>query len=641
MDQAGIPKRRQATPQAPPRDFKPRKNGTPAVPSTPPANVPRAMPQPAPQITPPPMQGAQRSMGQSPAPVQRQKQAPPQQQARRSGGFNPMQGPMGANVERARQAAASMYEVPVQRQTPSMPQAAQQPRMQQPMQRAPKQAPAQRIERAAPATPAQEAALSMFGPMQAMSGESPQQEYRPGTKLQFPEVPYGQMQAAYEATQGEPGGDDGYQYTSKFDEATQDAFKEAYAQNPDKLAFANDFIEKFGLGEFVALFGWEGLEDVYGEQEKRPYSISEEALKSAVESGEYTNVGPESVPDSLIEALKSAVMEGLIGESEGLYTDEEMEAQAQAVIGQADEAKAALAQQMAMRGMGASGLYGSGFGNIDSQLIDTLNDLALQNKALGTEVDLKKLGISATALANMLQEESRRSMFDAQMEYQKSLDDMSNRDIYKQNIAAALGAKKWDAQSSALVSQMMDAKVPWSDIEELLTVRPGGVVSIDKSGAFELLGTPEDERSAYQSSADEGGMEAWALDLLNNPERLEEEGTKAQLNGLYEDWKNTVPSDMHAFVDSPEEWLDYYFGAPPSNMDDEALDAWWAGKEAAERQVALEYGYAFSPPGLNKEKYDELSYSEKTQLWNSYWALQGDMDALVDGPWANYSNLIE
>lgn len=544
-----------------------------------------------------------------------------------------MQGPMGANVERARQAAASMYEVPVQRQTPSMPQAAQQPRMQEPMQRAPKQAPAQRIERAAPATPAQEAALSMFGPMQAMSGELPQQEYRPGTEPQLPGLPYGQMQAAYEATQGEPGGGEGYQYTSKFDEATQDSFKEAYAQNPDKLAFANDFIEKYGLGEFVAIFGWEGLEDVYGEQEKRPYSISEESFKDAVESGEYTNVGPEPVPNSLLEAVKSAVMEGLTGESKGLYTDEEMEAQAQSVIGQADEAKAALAQQMAMRGMGASGLYGSGFGNIDSNLIDTLNDLALQNKALGTEVDLKKLGISSSMLANLLGDETRRMIFEEQLKYQKEQDAMSNADIVRQNLAAALGGSRWDEDAYAAAGEAFASGVPLWKISASVEKNAAGELVL-KEGGLETLQGLTTEAQENPETSDKVYLNDWAQSMLDDPGQYAEGSeAKATLDAMYADWKANKPEGTFKEFDSAMEWLEYYWGDPTGDMAPAQVAQYLEEKEAAERAALGQQSYSYAPeefvpyigPDGTEMEWLEMSEYQRKAIWEAYWA--GELDA--------------
>lgn len=625
MDQAGIPKRRQATPQAPPRDFKPRKNGTPAVPSTPPANVPRAMPQPAPQITPPPMQGAQRSMGQSPAPVQ----APPQQQARRSGGFNPMQGPMGANVERARQAAASMYEVPVQRQAPSMPQAAQQPRMQEPMQQAPKRAPAQRIERAAPATPAQEAALSMFGPMQARGGK-PLPSGDGFDVWEAQKVMEANERAQEEQAQKEAN-------AAKLAMQAASAMPE-YQSGSGLVGPGQKFLEQAqavllsqGAAGLQSLSGFPQAIDILGGLEPDEMQRVAEILNDPA-----LNQSLESLPEYLVDQIAGI----LGGSSKGLYTDEELQAQAQTVIGQADEAKAALAQQMAMRGMGASGLYGSGFGNIDSNLIDTLNDLALQNKALGTEVDLKKLGISSSMLANLLGDETRRMIFEEQLKYQKEQDAMSNADIIRQNLAAALGGSKWDEDAYAAAGEAFASGVPLYEIEKSVEKNAAGELVL-KEGGLETLQGLTAEAQENPGASDKVYLNDWAQSMLDDPGQYAE-GSEAKetLDAMYADWMANKPKDTYMTFDDPMKWLEYYWGDPTGDMAPAQVAQYLKEKEAAERAALEQQSYSYAPeefvpyigPDGTEMEWLEMDEFQRKAIWEKYWAGELDAENPLSGP---------
>ena len=184
--------------------------------------------------------------------------------------------------------------------------------------------------------------------------------------------------------------------------------------------------------------------------------------------------------DNAQQDLFDIIMEGLTGESEGLFTDDEMSAQAQALKKEADAAKQKLAMQMAMRGMGASGLAGAGFGNIDSKLVDAINQLAITSKAQGAELDLNKAGTAASLLSSLQSDETRRYLAEMAFDYQKEQDALANAEVWQNNALAKVGADRFSAGEAGKISRMLAAGVPWYEIEENLGISQQG----DESVAF-------------------------------------------------------------------------------------------------------------------------------------------------------------
>ena len=289
----------------------------------------------------------------------------------------------------------------------------------------------------------------------------------------------------------------------------------------------------------------------------------------------------------------------------------------------AAEAKQDLAMKMAMRGMGASGLAGAGFGNIDSKLIDTINDLALQSKALGTEVDLKKLGIAGPLLANLLNDETRRLIAEKNLDYAKEQDALSNQSIFLNNLAAEFGAEKWDPESASEINRLMDEGVPWWKIKKYVTVSPSGT-------AF-YTGEPGDidtEGSSDGSSGfDKESVDDWAGSVLSDPRFLEEESE--DLQRMYDRWRGSA-ANSYQFA-SAEEWLDYYFGdaAGFDEMTNEEQQKYLEEKRQASRALVDIKGFEFAPPGFvppPKQDGDEgevtpwvgLSSYQKEMYWEYY-----------------------
>lgn len=646
-----IPRKKQATPQAPAREFKPRKNGAPAVPATPPANIPQQ--RQAQPVQQPPIRGAQQSVGQPPV------QRAPQRAQRR---FNPMQGPSGSNMGTARQAAATMFMPPVPRQQPQMPSAAgggaraagMQRSRQMPMQAPVRRQATQPMPQRQKSSPQQEAALDMFGPMFARSGDVPV----PDPGFGNPQVDAFIEQDRKESAPG-PGGlsqDDLMVSGGQFIDTVapgQPSFDDEQASGIAKVTEIPENLQ----GDHLVGPGYidtdgDGLADIYvsqggvgiggniSEDERRPGSgMSLDQLQEMVSSGKYSGVGTgaqagTSGGSELTDALEEAILALLTEDSEGLYSDEELAAQAQSLIKDAAEAKQDLAMKMAMRGMGASGLAGAGFGNIDSQLIDTINDLALQSKALGTEVDLKKLGIAGPLLANLLNDETRRLIAEKNFDYMKEQDALSNQGIFLNNLAAEFGAEKWDPESASEIGRLMEEGVPWWKIKKYVTVTPAGTAFYTgKPGDIDTEGS-----SDGSSGFDKQSVDDWAGSVLSDPRFFEEESEN--IERMYERWKSSA-ANPDQFTSS-EEWLDYYFGdaAGLDEMTYEEQQQYLQEKRQASRSLVAVKGFEFAPPGFvppPNPSGDEgevipwvgLSSFQKEMYWEYYFQ---DRDMYGVGP---------
>ncbi len=542
-----IPRKRQAAPQAPAREFKPRKNGTPAVPATPPANMPS--PAPAPQMQQPPMRGAARSMGRAP---QQEQRAPQRAPERAQGRFNPMQGPMGAGMDRARQAAATMFmdrapkpmqpSMPQQPKTPppampsAMPQRQMQPAAQSAMQRAPQKAPKpQQTSQPQDFSPAQQAALDIAGmvPEQATIklgavGSDPE------------EKDMGEIIAGLE---------------KQLEQKQKSDVMNAMALVPA--------VDPSALGAF---------------------DITPEMFEAAKQAAEFAS------ETSTIEQLEQKIADLLSGESEGIYTEDEIQAQVDALKKDAAAAKQDLAMKMAMRGMGASGLAGAGFGNIDAELIGAINELAIQNKALGIERDLKELGITGPLLANLLNDETRRMIAEREFDYKAEQDKMSNESIFLNNIAAEIGAEKWDPASAAEVARLLAEGVPSWEIKKYITKSKGGTAFYDG----------DIDPSEYDGTESGFGKETasdWTSAVLGDPELLAEE--QESLDQMLVNWKQSVPNPTK--FSNAEDWLDYYFGegADLASMNPDELKEYFEERKAAGKAfISVKGVEEFAPPGF-------------------------------------------
>tara|TARA_A100001515_G_scaffold102682_1_gene83327 strand:- start:94 stop:1017 length:924 start_codon:yes stop_codon:yes gene_type:complete len=240
--------------------------------------------------------------------------------------------------------------------------------------------------------------------------------------------------------------------------------------------------------------------------------------------------------------------------------------------------------------MGASGLAGAGFGNIDAELIGAINELAIQNKALGIERDLKELGITGPLLANLLNDETRRMIAEREFDYKAEQDKMSNESIFLNNIAAEIGAEKWDPASAAEVGRLLSEGVPSWEIKKYITKTKGGTAFYDGDiDSSKYAGTG----SGFEKET----VEDWTSSVLSDPNLMAEE--QEGLQEMLFKWKQSVPNPTK--FDNPEEWLEYYFGdgADLASMDPDELKVFYQEQQAAGKAFIGVKGIdEFAPPGF-------------------------------------------
>lgn len=652
-----IPRKRQATPQAPARDFKPRKNGAPAIPATPPANMPPQ--QPAPQMQQPPIRGAQQSVGQPP------QRAPMQQRA--SGRFNPMQGPMGAGMDRARQAAATMFMggPAMAPQQPAMPQQPKAMPQRQPqaapkaMQQAPKQ---QQVSQPQDFTPSQQAAFDIAGmvpgDMQAFSDESAgfRETTPPGGPL---------PQEEPEAGGSSSGG---------FSMGSESLLNQAIKMGQGAAeGFANKYIEENGLMGFINAFGREAYDYIFGpgaseqamkdefdaamaaRDSQKPTTMAQlvsslPALTEGVDTSALGDLTPELAQsalgllgggydiENLDQNLVNAILGGLIGENEGLFTDEELSAQAQALEKEADQAKQKLAMQMAMRGMGASGLSGAGFGQIDSKLIDAINELAITSKSQGAELGLNQAQIAASLFSALQSDKTRQLLAGEELDYQKEQDALSNAEVWQNNAAAKLGADGWAEGAAGKVSELLDQGVPWYEIEKRLKTSDGKVY-LDLGPGDEALLLEEAASGDGSASMDENtvftsGDRLVALESGVFP--LNPDGSFVQTDDLTKLWE-TGDETFASSVEAAWEQYAVATGKAPGSAQ-----AWWdqitnkdgnspyseQERRDALRFVVAQMGYGFPPPGVSAKGWYGMPESLRKDYWEQW-----------EGTWSPYDSL--
>jgi len=202
--------------------------------------------------------------------------------------------------------------------------------------------------------------------------------------------------------------------------------------------------------------------------------------------------------------------------SEYGFSPEEMKAQEDQIIRQAAEAKAKLAQQMAGRGLGGSGLEIAGLGNVDVGALSAITDLQTENKALQIESRLNEIKTFLGAYGAQLDDETRKELAaeaaDLQkemFEYDKEQQAEADAHTVLNNAIAQIGADKWDPEALAWAYDQIDAG---ADIQDVL--RSLGVTGKDAQGqatAYQL-DDPSAESGAIQgvTSGDAGIPDGYA-----------------------------------------------------------------------------------------------------------------------------------
>ena len=357
------------------------------------------------------------------------------------------------------------------------------------------------------------------------------------------------------------------------------------------------FIMAFGRGAYDALFGvGTGPYGEGGASEKLYQQSMEEAYQEADEAG-ITSFNPDGTPkqvtvdpatsDTVLQALRDELQELLGSDGEGFFTDDELTAQGQLIQAQADEAATKLAQQMAMRGMGASGLAGAGFGGIAAQEFAELTDLAVQNKLAGDEARRANLAAIGQVLTGLQSDETRKELFKMGEEARKEETRETSMWNFLNNALGLTQSDMWDPESQALIMEDIANGVPYADIVADITFE-------EVVGADDL----KYKKAMYKSGT----------------------GEPANLTG---DPAQDVP-DLG--------WDDYGFAYQEGNVNQK--------QDLVNKFVADKVYNDEPPPGFNNQLvdgefgggtlFDYMTEQERLQLWVDYYAEAGYEDFAND-----------
>ncbi len=190
--------------------------------------------------------------------------------------------------------------------------------------------------------------------------------------------------------------------------------------------------------------------------------------------------------------------------------EEELQGQiAQLKMASTDQ-MAQFAQQMAARGVGASGLVGQGLGQIASQTVGAIANLRFENAKLALDERLNKMKAYMSMYGQMMSEENRMEIFDkmngleqTKFEYQQEQDRIESDWNVVSNIPAMLQAKGgWDSDAWTWAFKMVTegknedgSPVTADQIMAELEVKEGKVVKKFKEPSEQ--GDDEGEKKYY------------------------------------------------------------------------------------------------------------------------------------------------
>ncbi|OFX03588.1 MAG: hypothetical protein A3E78_08780 [Alphaproteobacteria bacterium RIFCSPHIGHO2_12_FULL_63_12] len=176
--------------------------------------------------------------------------------------------------------------------------------------------------------------------------------------------------------------------------------------------------------------------------------------------------------EDLIDQQLAALLEG---EGEFGYSEKEKQDHLGSLTKLAAQSKADLSQQMGARGMGASGLVGSGFGDVDSKMASDWSDFELGAKGLSIEdknTQLAALGnLWKTATGAKSDAEWREKIF----EYEKGTADEAGFINGLQNKLALEGFESFGAGVSDKAIAAYHAGMSEDDVKAHLYDAGGGV----------------------------------------------------------------------------------------------------------------------------------------------------------------------
>jgi len=205
--------------------------------------------------------------------------------------------------------------------------------------------------------------------------------------------------------------------------------------------------------------------------------------------------------DNLAKKVVDQIFDYL-GEETGI-SKEELEGQISQLKQASSSEIAKFAQQMAARGMGASGLTGQGMGQIASQTVGAIANLRFENAKLAIDEKLNKMKAYMAMYQQGMSEENRMAIFDMMhsLEWdkwntQKEQDSLSNKYIEFNNMAGL--AQIYDEGALAyILDKLSDPNMSAGDVFDKMEVyEKGGVMHIKKKGET-------DKYKAAESKADE------------------------------------------------------------------------------------------------------------------------------------------
>lgn len=208
--------------------------------------------------------------------------------------------------------------------------------------------------------------------------------------------------------------------------------------------------------------------------------------------------------DNLMKEVVDQMFDYL-GEETGI-SKEELEGQISQLKMASSEQIAKFAQQMAARGMGASGLTGQGMGQIASQTVGAIANLRFENAKLAIDEKLNKMKAYMAMYGQSMSEENRMAIFDMmhaleqdKWNTQKEQDSLSNKYIEFNNMAGL--AQVYDEGALAyILDKLSDPNMSAGDVfDEMEVYEKGGVMHIKKKGDASTT----DQYKAAESKADE------------------------------------------------------------------------------------------------------------------------------------------
>jgi hypothetical protein len=238
-----------------------------------------------------------------------------------------------------------------------------------------------------------------------------------------------------------------------------------------------------------------------------------------------------------------------LGEETGI-SKEELAGQISQLKMASSEQIADFAQQMAARGMGASGLLGQGMGQIASQTVGAIANLRFENAKLAIDEKLNKMKAYMAMYGQGLSEENRMAIFEMmhaleqdKWDTQKEQDSLSNKYIEFNNMASL--AQVYDEGALAFIlDSLSDPNKSAGDVFDSITLyKEDGLWHLKKKDDEQQSGSPDKATWAKAEKKAESEYEKYVNSIVSD----EEYANKFTLNQFaqakgFKDWNDYINS---------------------------------------------------------------------------------------------------